>query len=137
MDWKIELIVVPVTDVDRAKKFYGEQLGFNITVDVQNGDFRVVQAEPPGSGCSIAFGPTLNTMEPGALHGVHLIVNDIEAAYAVLSERGVELGPLHHFEQTGEQKPGVSPNRADYESFGSFRDPDGNSWVLQEIGYAK
>ncbi len=134
MEGQIQLIVVPVSDADRSKKFYEEQAGFEITVDHRAGDFRVVQAEPRGSACSIAFGSML-PMEPGTLHGIHLIVRDIEAACAELSARGVDVGPLHHFVD-GQETPGAHPDRGDYESFSSFQDPDGNTWVLQEIGYA-
>ncbi len=133
MKGEIQLIVVPVSDVDRAKKFYEDQAGFEITVDHRAGDFRVVQGQPQGSACSIAFG-SMRPMEPGTLHGVHLIVNDIGAACAELSARGVEVGPLHHF-VNGVETPGPHPSRGDYETFSSFHDPDGNTWVLQEIGY--
>ena len=131
MDWKLELVIVPVTDVDRAKKFYTDQLGFAEDVDHRAGDsFRVVQLTPPGSACSITIG--VGESPPGSLHGLHLVVSDIEAACRQLTERGVDVGPIHHFVD-GVQTPGVHPQRGDYESFSSFHDPDGNTWVLQEV----
>lgn len=133
MDWKLELIVVPVSDVDRAKAFYAEQAGFNVDVDFSAGDFRVVQLTPRGSSCSITL--MRNTAAPGSLQGVHLIVTDIDAACAELTSRGVEVAELHHFVD-GVQTPGPDPNRADYDSFSSFTDPDGNGWVIQEVHHS-
>jgi catechol 2,3-dioxygenase-like lactoylglutathione lyase family enzyme len=131
MDWKLELVIVPVSDVDRAKAFYADQVGFNVDVDFQpNEHFRVVQLTPPGSACSIAIG--VGDSPPGSLHGLHLVVPDLEAACRQLTERGVEVGPIHHFAD-GVQTPGVHPGRGDYETFSSFHDPDGNTWVLQEV----
>jgi catechol 2,3-dioxygenase-like lactoylglutathione lyase family enzyme len=131
MNYRLELVIVPVSDVDRAKAFYAEQLGFNVDVDVQpNEHVRVVQLTPPGSACSITLGP--GDSPPGSLHGLHLVVADIEAAYRELTARGVELAPIHHYDN-GVQTPGVHPGRGDYESFSSFHDPDGNTWVLQEV----
>jgi len=131
MDWKLELVIVPVSDVDRAKAFYADQVGFNVDVDVQpNEHFRVVQLTPPGSACSITLGP--GDSPPGSLHGLHLVVPDIEAACRELSERGVDVMPIHHYDN-GVQTPGVHPGRGDYESFSSFHDPDGNTWVIQEV----
>jgi catechol 2,3-dioxygenase-like lactoylglutathione lyase family enzyme len=137
VDWKLELIVVPVSDVDRAKAFYADQVGFTVDVDVSpTPQFRVVQLSPPGSACSIAFGTGIGSMEPGSLHGMHLIVSDIEAACAELEARGVEVGEMHHFE-AGERIVGSDPAHNDYETFSSFHDPDGNTWVLQEVGHAR
>ena len=133
MDWKLELVVVPVSDVDRAKKFYTEQLGFREDVDHSAGDsFRVVQLTPPGSACSITIGTGLTTAAPGAYQGTHLVVNDIEAARAELVERGVEVSEPFHFTAEGQQ-PGLEPNRADYGTFATFQDPDGNGWIVQEV----
>ena len=133
MDWTLELVVVPVTDIDRAKQFYVEQLGWELQVDHSAGDaFRVVQVSPPGSGCSIAFGTMDAGMAPGSLHGLHVIVPDIEAACAQLEASGVEVGPVHHYVD-GAQTAGVHPGRGMYESFSSFSDPDGNSFVLHEV----
>jgi catechol 2,3-dioxygenase-like lactoylglutathione lyase family enzyme len=133
MDMKLELIVIPVSDVDRAKAFYVDQLGFRLEVDHQpNENFRVVQATPVGSGCTIAFGRGIGEMPPGTMHGLHLVVPDIEAAIAELRGRGVTVDGPFHFGAAG-QTPGLDPNRADYGSFASFADPDGNSWLIQEI----
>jgi catechol 2,3-dioxygenase-like lactoylglutathione lyase family enzyme len=133
MDWKLELIVVPVSDVDRAKAFYAEQLGWNVDVDHRAGeDFRVVQLTPPGSACSITL--MKNTVAPGSLQGLHLVVDDIEAARAELVGGGVAASDFFHFGEEG-QTPGLDPERRDYDSFLSFADPDGNSWLVQEVGH--
>ena len=133
MDMKLELVVIPVTDVDRAKEFYVDQLGFKLEVDHQpNEHFRVVQATPAGSGCSIAFGTGISQMSPGTVQGTYLVVADIEAAIAELAARAVAVDGPFHFTANG-QTPGLDPNRTDYASMASFRDPDGNTWLLQEI----
>ena len=133
MDWKLELVIVPVSDVDRAKKFYTEQLGFAEDVDHSAGDaFRVVQLTPPGSACSITIGTGLTKATPGTYQGTHLVVNDIEAARAELVERGVEVSEPFHFGAEG-QTQGLHPDRSDYGTFASFADPDGNGWLLQEV----
>lgn len=132
MDWKLELIVVPVTDVDRAKAFYMEQAGFELHVDHRAGEeFRVVQLNPRGSACSIAV--MRNADRAGSVQGLHLIVTDIERARAELLERGVEVSEIFHF-QEGTQVTGPDPARSDYGSFLSFSDPDGNGWMVQEVG---
>jgi len=131
MDWKLEVIVVPVSDTERAKQFYAERVGFEVDVDHRDGDFRVVQLTPPGSGCSISFGPTLNPSEPGTLGGLQLTVEDIEQAHRELTERGVEASDITHFEH-GEQRPGPDPERRPFNSFVFFADPDGNRWAVQE-----
>jgi catechol 2,3-dioxygenase-like lactoylglutathione lyase family enzyme len=137
VDWKLELVLLPVADVDRAKAFYSHQLGFNVDVDHQASDaFRVVQLTPPGSACSISIGIGITDAAPGSVRGMHLVVNDIEAARATLVERGVEASEIFHFED-GRQAPGPDPDRRDYGSFISFNDPDGNSWVVQEVRYGK
>ena len=132
MDWTLELVVVPVSDVDRAKAFYMDRAGFDLLVDHRAGeDFRVVQLVPPGSACAIAI--MKNTeMAPGSLHGLHLCVSDIDAARAQLIERGVDASELFHFGVDG-QKPGPDPERATYNTFLSFHDPDGNTWLVQEV----
>jgi predicted enzyme related to lactoylglutathione lyase len=131
MDMKLELIVVPVADVDRAKAFYAEKAGFTVDVDFSAGeDFRVVQLTPPGSACSISV--MKNKEAAGSLQGLHLVVADIDAARAELAERGLEVGEAYHF-GTGGQVPGHDPGRRDYGTFASFSDPDGNGWVLQEV----
>ena len=132
MDWKLELVVVPVTDVDRAKAFYLDQVGFDLHVDYQpNDDFRVVQLNPPGSACSIAL-MTTTSAPPGSAQGLHLVVTDIDAARAELVARGTEASEVFHFED-GAQKLGADPNRGDYNSFLTFNDPDGNGWMVQEV----
>jgi catechol 2,3-dioxygenase-like lactoylglutathione lyase family enzyme len=133
MDWKLELVIIPVSDVDRAKKFYTEQLGFREDVDHKaSEDFRVVQLTPPGSACSITIGKGLTKAEPGTYQGTHLVVNDIEAARAELVERGVDVSEPFHFGAQGQQT-GLHPDRADYGTFLSFADPDGNAWLVQEV----
>jgi catechol 2,3-dioxygenase-like lactoylglutathione lyase family enzyme len=136
MDWTLELVVVSISDVDRAKTFYTDQMGFHLLVDVSGeNDFRVVQLEPPGSACAIAL--MRNTkMAPGTLHGLHLIVPDIEAARAQLVEHGVEASDYFHFENGGQQS-GPDPVRANYNTFFSLEDPDGNGWLVQEVNRAK
>ena len=133
MDWKLELVLLPVTDVDRAKAFYSEKLGFHVDVDHHPSDqFRVVQLTPPGSACSISIGIGITQAVPGSVQGLHLVVTDIEAAHAELADRGVAAGEIFHFE-SGQQAPGPDPQRRDYGSFLAFSDPDGNSWVVQEV----
>jgi catechol 2,3-dioxygenase-like lactoylglutathione lyase family enzyme len=133
VDWKLELVVVPVSDVDRAKTFYTEKVGFNLDVDHRTGeDFRVVQLTPPGSACSISIGTGITGAAPGSVEGLHLVVSDIEAARAELVDRGVDVSEVFHF-ASGKRVPGPDPQRRDYGSFLSFSDPDGNSWVVQEV----
>lgn len=133
MDWKLELVVVPVSDVDRAKTFYIEKAGFNLDVDHRAGDdFRVVQLTPPGSACSIAIGTGITGVAPGSAQGLHLVVSDIDAARAALVERGADVGEIFHIE-AGRQVPGPDPQRSNYGSFLSFNDPDGNGWLVQEV----
>jgi predicted enzyme related to lactoylglutathione lyase len=119
VDWRLELVQVPVSDVDRAKRFYVEQVGFNADHDHQvNDDLRFVQLTPPGSGCSIALGTGLGSMTPGSVEGLQLVVTDIQAAHAELVERGVEVSEVQTFP---------------WGSFVFFSDPDGNRWALQQI----
>ncbi len=131
MNYKLELIVVPVSDVDRAKAFYAEKAGFKVDVDHRAGeDFRVVQLTPPGSACSIAL--MRSTTAPGSLNGLQLVISDLDAAPAELVGRGMEVSEPYHFEAGG-QVPGPDPQRSDYASFFSFKDPDGNGWLIQEV----
>jgi predicted enzyme related to lactoylglutathione lyase len=133
VDFKLELVLVPVTDVDRAKTFYTEQAGFNVDVDHQpNDEFRVVQLTPPGSACSISIGIGITKAAPGSAQGLHLVVSDIEAARTELVERGVDVSDIRHLEASG-WEPGPDPQRRDYGSFADFTDPDGNIWILQEV----
>jgi catechol 2,3-dioxygenase-like lactoylglutathione lyase family enzyme len=130
VDWKLELIVVPVSDVDRAKAFYVDAAGFGLDVDHRAGeDFRVVQLTPPGSACSIAL---MRNEAAGSLQGLHLVVKDIEAARAELLQRGVAVSEPYHFGESG-QGPGLHPDRTDYGTYLSFEDPDGNGWLVQEV----
>jgi predicted enzyme related to lactoylglutathione lyase len=132
VDWKLELIVVPVADVDRAKAFYLERAGFELEVDHSAGeDFRVVQLTPRGSTCSIAV--MRNAERAGAVQGLQLVVADLDAARAELAGRGVQVSEPFHFVE-GRQLPGPHPGRGDYNSFFSFSDPDGNGWLVQEVG---
>lgn len=131
MDFKLELIVVPVADMDRAKVFYSERVGFNVDVDHGgDGDFRVIQLTPPGSACSITL--MRNAERAGAVQGLHLVVQDIEAARAELVSRNVEISELFHFGPEG-QTPGLDPDRRNHGSFASFNDLDGNGWMVQEV----
>ncbi|MEU2033735.1 VOC family protein [Nocardia amamiensis] len=141
MDLKLEVIVLPVADVDRAKAFYIERLGFRLDADfpVDEG-YRVVQVTPPGSECSIIFGTGVTTAAPGTLHGLHLIVTDIEKTVAELTDRGIAVegpfrdatGAFHHADAK-DRVPGADPQRRSYRSFAAFTDPDGNGWYLQEV----
>ena len=131
MDYKLQVIVVPVADVDRAKAFYVDQAGFRLDVDHRAGeDFRVVQTTPRGSACSVTL--MKNAERAGSLQGVHLIVEDIETARSELAERGVDVKGPFHFED-GQPAPGPDPEHSDYGSFLSFEDPDGNGWMVQEV----
>jgi catechol 2,3-dioxygenase-like lactoylglutathione lyase family enzyme len=135
MDWALEVIVLPVADIDRAKDFYVDKLDFKLDVDHGDGDFRVVQLTPRGSSCSISMvagAPGAPSMEPGSISGLHLIVSDIEAARAELLERGAPVGEIFHFD-AGAPSPGPDPERSDYGSFMSFQDLDGNGWMVQEV----
>ncbi|AUT73572.1 VOC family protein [Paraburkholderia hospita] len=140
VDMKLEVVVIPVADVDRAKQFY-TQLGWRLDIDlVKDDQFRVVHFTPPGSHCSVLFGKGVTTEEPGSVQGLHLIVSDVEAAHAELVERGVEVSEVFHdvggvFHHAGEEGrlSGPHPSRATYGSFASFSDPDGNGWVFQEV----
>ncbi|MDQ2853364.1 MAG: VOC family protein [Chloroflexota bacterium] len=129
MDWKLEVVVVPVSDVDVAKRFYSEQMGFVIDVDQSVGDeFRVVQLTPPGSACSISIGKGLVDSAPGSLKGLQLVVADIDAARAELVGRGVEVTPVRHMDNG----VWVDGRGGDWNSFFFFNDPDGNAWTVQE-----
>jgi catechol 2,3-dioxygenase-like lactoylglutathione lyase family enzyme len=133
VDFKLELVVIPVSDVDRAKEFYTDKLGFNLDVDHRASEsFRVVQLTPPGSPCSITIGTGVTQVAPGTYQGLHLVVTDIEAAHRLLVERGVAVSEPFHFGAEG-QTPGLDPERADYGTYLSFSDPDGNGWLVQEV----
>jgi catechol 2,3-dioxygenase-like lactoylglutathione lyase family enzyme len=142
---KLEVVVIPVSDVDRAKEFY-VKLGWRLDADFAGGaDFRVVQVTPPGSGCSVIFGKNVTGAAPGSAQGLYLIVSDIEAAHGALLDRGVQVSEVFHGAGnvfTGTDEPylfgrkrvsGRDPEQGSYRSFASFNDPDGNGWLLQEI----
>lgn len=138
----IEVITLPVGDVDRALRFYVDQVGFTLDVDYAPNDaFRVVQLTPPGSGCSIQIGRGLTDAPVGSVRNVYLVVSDLEAARNRLRERGVTVSEVRHKIPIdawgGGFAPGLDPARGDYASFADFSDPDGNGWVLQERGYRK
>jgi catechol 2,3-dioxygenase-like lactoylglutathione lyase family enzyme len=138
VDLDLEVIVIPVTDVERAKEFYGG-LGWRVDADVVHGDFRLVQLTPPGSGCSIQFGTDLTSAAPGSSQGSYLVVSDIESAREQLLARGAKVSEVFHEGavgdrfRDGDREEGASAGRSSYGSFASFRDPDGNGWLLQEV----
>src|SRR5208283_1210227 len=145
VDMKLEIVVIPVSDVDRAKEFYGG-LGWRLDADFAAGDdFRVIQFTPPGSGCSVIFGKNVTAAAPGSAQGLYLIVSDIEATRGDLLEQGVEITEVFHDDAgvyAGTDQPylfgrrrvsGRDPEHRSYRSFASFSDPDGNGWLLQEI----
>ena len=145
VDMKLEIVVIPVSDVDRAKEFY-ERLGWRLDADFDNGkDFRVIQFTPPGSGCSVIFGKSVTAAAPGSAQGLYLIVSDIEAAREELLGRGIEISEVFHDAggvYAGTDEPylfgklrarGPDPEHRSYRSFASFHDPDGNGWLFQEI----
>ncbi len=140
--FSVEVITIPVSDVDRALRFYKDQLGFHLDVDyAPNDTFRVVQLTPPGSACSIQIGKGLTDARVGSLRNVYLVVTDLDATRTQLLEHGTAVSEIRHKTPIGAWDggfaPGLDPARGDYASFASFSDPDGNSWVLQERGYRK
>jgi catechol 2,3-dioxygenase-like lactoylglutathione lyase family enzyme len=145
VDMKLEVVVIPVSDVDRAKDFYG-RLGWRLDADFASGDdFRVIQFTPPGSGCSIIFGKNVTAAAPGSAQGLYMTVSDIEAARKELLGRGVEISEVFHGASgvyAGTDEPylfgqtrvsGPDPEHGSYRSFASFSDPDGNGWLFQEV----
>ena len=138
VDTKLEVIVIPVSDVDRAKSFYGG-LGWRLDADFAAGDWRAVQMTPRGSPCSIIFGKGVTTVVPGSVQGLFLIVSDIKAARAELIRHGVDVSEVFHFEGdlrvtgTKGRAPGADPEGRSYSTWASFSDPDGNGWLLQEV----
>jgi catechol 2,3-dioxygenase-like lactoylglutathione lyase family enzyme len=133
MNWTLEVVVVPVSDVDRAKAFYADKLGFEVDHDTRiSEEFRVVQLTPPGSGCSIVVGKGVVEMTPGSLKGLQLVVKDIRAARAQLVERGVEVGEVQVIGASG-PRPARDGEDLDNVGFVFFSDPDGNGWAVQQI----
>jgi len=145
LDLKLEIVIIPVSDIDRAKQFYGDKLGWRLDADYDNGsDFRVIQFTPPGSACSVIFGRNVTAAAPGSAQGLYLIVSDLAAARKDLLTRGVPVTEVFHGEAAhdGPDEPylfgrirvaGPDPEHRSYRSFVSFQDPDGNGWLLQEI----
>ena len=132
MDWKLEVVTIPVSDVDRSRAFYAEKAGFVVDLDTRIGDgSRLVQLTPPGSACSIHLNTGITEAAPGSVRGLHLVVSDVEAARVELAERGVEVSEVRHFE-SGRWVSGPDPERRAFSSFVFFSDPDGNGWVVQE-----
>ncbi|GCE30051.1 hypothetical protein KDA_55350 [Dictyobacter alpinus] len=146
MNLKFEAVVIPVSDVDRAKEFYEKVMGFRVDVDYSSATYeealgfrypgatayRIVQLTPPGSECSIQIGKGITKATPGTYQGLYLITSDIENTRAELLARGVKISEVFHFGPKG-QTPGIAPGRADYNSFMTFSDPDGNGWLIQEV----
>jgi catechol 2,3-dioxygenase-like lactoylglutathione lyase family enzyme len=142
MNASIEVLILPVADVDRALAFYTERAGFALDVDyAPNDDFRVVQLTPPGSSCSIQVGVGITHADPGSGPEIYLVVEDLDAARSALVARGVEVGEIRHkaplADWQGGWEPGLDPSRTDYASFADLTDPDGNRWVLQERGFRR
>jgi catechol 2,3-dioxygenase-like lactoylglutathione lyase family enzyme len=140
MDYKLQVITLSVSDVDTAAAFYTKQAGFTLDVDYHPAPgFRVVQLTPPGSACSVQIGVGLTDAAPGAARATYLTVTDIEAAHRELTARGLTVSDIRHKSPIDDWKggwqPGTDPERRDYASFADFSDPDGNTWIIQEIGY--
>lgn len=133
VDLKLEVVVIPVSDVDRAKRFYNT-LGWRLDADILRGnDVRLVQFTPPGSPCSIQFGAGVTPAAPGSAQGLYLVVSDVDAARAGLAHRGIDVSELFHRGPSADRLSGPDPQRQSYASFASFSDPDGNGWLLQEV----
>lgn len=136
--YEVQVLTLPVADVDRALEFYSRRLGFPIDVDYHpSSDYRVVQLTPPRSACSIQFGIGLTDAPPGSARSNYLVVADLEAAHLELLDRGLQIGPIQHKtpvgDWQGELEAGLDPQRRDYASLATFTDPDGNTWILQEV----
>jgi catechol 2,3-dioxygenase-like lactoylglutathione lyase family enzyme len=131
MEWTLEVVCVPVSDVDRAREFYAGKMGFALDHDTAIGSVRIVQLTPRGSGCSIVLGAT--DMAPGSLRGLQLVVRDIRAARAELAGRGVEIGEVQAYDRDGTLRPARDDDALNNVGFAFFADPDGNTWSLQQI----
>jgi catechol 2,3-dioxygenase-like lactoylglutathione lyase family enzyme len=142
MNYEIQVITLPVSDVDRARTFYTERAGFRLDVDyAPNAGYRVVQLSPPGSPCAIQFGVGLTDAPPGSARTTYLVVNDLSAAHQQLHDRGVPVSDITHKpsidDWQGDWAKGIDPQRRDYASVAHFADPDANTWIVQEIGYQR
>lgn len=133
VNWNLEVVCVPVTDVDRAKEFYANKVGFKVDYDSRIGDKRSVQLTPHGSGCSIAIGKGITTMKPGDLQDIQLVVRDLRAAHAQLVKRGVEVSEIQVYDEEGELHPAKDDDDLNNMGFIFFKDPEGNGWAIQEI----
>ncbi|WJK42562.1 VOC family protein [Solwaraspora sp. WMMA2056] len=133
MNWTLEVVCVPVSDVERAREFYIDKLGFTMDYDTEAGEARVIQATPPGSGCSICFGKNVVDMKPGSLKGLQLVVRDLKAAREELAGRGLDVGEIQVFDRSGNQRPYKDGDVLDKMGFVYFTDPDGNAWAIQQI----
>ena len=133
MDWKLEVVTIPVSDMDRAKAFYADQIGFNVDIDDHvSDDVRFVQLTPPGSACSIHLGPGTEQLKPGSMEGLFLVVSDVKAAREHLVNRGVDVGEIRIFD-SGEYRPAREGESLDLFGVVFFTDPDGNRWMVQQI----
>jgi catechol 2,3-dioxygenase-like lactoylglutathione lyase family enzyme len=138
MRWALELVVIPVSDIDRAKQFYSETLGFKVEVDESpNEDFRIVQVTPKGSYCSIGFGKGLVEMPPGSVKGLQLVVPDVRQAQNELRNRGFDPGEITFFDPEYGPRPATDEDDLDFSGFLFFGDPDGNGWAVQQISDEK
>ena len=140
MEYQLQVITLPVSDIDKAAAFYTQQAGFTLDVDYHPApSFRVVQLTPPGSACSVQIGVGLTDAAPGSARATYLAVTDIETAHRELTGRGVTVSGIRHkspiADWRGGWRPGTDPERRDYASFADFADPDGNTWIIQEIGH--
>lgn len=134
MNWTLELVQVPVSDVERAKQFYAEQVGFVVDHDTSLGaGGRIVQLTPPGSGCSICIGLEVDGVAPGSVRGLQLVVNDVRAARAMLAARGVDVSEVQTYGTTGVLRPATDDDDLNNVGFAFFADPDGNTWSVQQI----
>jgi catechol 2,3-dioxygenase-like lactoylglutathione lyase family enzyme len=132
LDWRLEVVTVPVSDMDRAKTFYADQVGFNVDIDQVSGNMRFLQLTPQGSGCSIHLSPGSERLRPGTLEGLFLVVADVKAARQALVDRGVEVGDVVVFD-AGEYRPSREGESLDLVGVCFFNDPDGNRWMVQQI----
>jgi catechol 2,3-dioxygenase-like lactoylglutathione lyase family enzyme len=135
MNWTLEVVLVPVTDVERAKKFYAEQVGFQVDFDSRfsNSVSRLVQLTPPGSGCSIQIGTGITTMTPGSLQGLQLVVRDLKTAHTELTKRGVNVSDIQVYGKDSKLRPYREGDDLNNVGFIFFSDPDGNQWAVQQI----